>query len=189
MRMCVHNISAQILEDFVQTVRNFNETKRPRRSWGNGDFTDSYVLNWPIFMDRRGGSPARTLWYQPHPWVQEALDGSSLLANHERPKMFEWRENQLQPVPLFNPGDIVWVSFMVAYIVGGAQWYPDMRPVDFVKVGQVSGAVARAVDQHLETGNVVLLSDSDGEDDEDGIVRDDQQQHGVCLRCLASFVV
>lgn len=91
--------------------------------------------------------------------------------------MFALQESELKPIlecvpDEFVRGDLVWVSFMLAYIVGGAEWYPDMRPIDFVKVGHADRehAPSFALDQipasHLTSGKVVVSSvDSDDEDE------------------------
>lgn len=121
------------------------------------------------------------LWYELHPWIRSAVQSGGLLANPERPRMFAWESDELRSIQdcipdEFERGDIVWVSFMLAYIVGGAEWYPDMRPIDFVKVGHADKehAPSFALDQipanHLASGKVSVQSDSDS-DDEGNVTR------------------
>lgn len=94
--------------------------------------------------------------------------------------MFRWEKDELKPIrecipDEFMRGDLVWVSFMLAYIVGGAEWYPDMRPIDFVRVGHADKehAPSFALDQipanHLTSGKAILLSDTESDDEGDSV--------------------
>lgn len=90
--------------------------------------------------------------------------------------MFAYDDDELIPISNCDPdqycrGDVVWISFLLAYIVGGVEWYPDMRPIDYVKVGhveknaQVSVMLDAIPATHLASGKIQVSDDSESGDE------------------------
>lgn len=89
--------------------------------------------------------------------------------------MFSYENDELVPIQQCIPdqfcrGDVVWMSFMLAYIIGGAEWYPDMRPIDYVKIGHLekSASVSITLESlpatHLASGKIRVSNDSDSDE-------------------------
>ena len=81
-----------------------------------------------------------------HDWVRRAVEGSSLYrANPARPVIRAVENGRLKDIKHANPdylqfGDIVALTFMVAYIEGRYDWFPQYHVVDIVRVATSDSA-------------------------------------------------
>lgn len=162
----------------MSTLTGFNAIGRPRRKWGDGTFSDSFSTEYSIFKTSTPAATMRPLSYVLHPWVRSAMDQPGVVANPEKPRMFALQDDELVPVGLdgkegnFERGDVVWMSFILGYIVGGSEWYPDLRPIDYVRVGHVSTGHPAGGGMHheeairLATGKVTMSGSNHDSDDE-----------------------
>lgn len=88
--------------------------------------------------------------YDVHPWVADALLRSdSFVANPGRPICMSFDSGTLVTVPAskgYRRNDVLWVSFTLTFVVGPDNWGPEHRPIDVIRVGQLSGIVGTRVD-------------------------------------------
>ncbi|OJT14310.1 hypothetical protein TRAPUB_9171 [Trametes pubescens] len=136
-------------ENHVKSQPGFNRLNKPRRKWqeGEGSFDSSYIFVAPMFLRRGLPSTAhkeQAIGYPLHPWIAAATaPGKPFFANPDRPVVFEVVDGTLKDInectpPALQYGDLVWISFVVEFIVGGAAWNPNFIPVEIVRVGSVS---------------------------------------------------
>ncbi|KAI9061994.1 hypothetical protein FKP32DRAFT_1574797 [Trametes sanguinea] len=138
----------QAFEDHVQANATFNKAKKPRRAWqdGNGDYMSTFVMSSQVFVRRTRLTSHREkdIDYELHPWIAEVTKGKgAYFANPDKPKLFELRGDELQPIdectpPYLRKGDLVWISFSVEFIPGSDAWSTTFVPYEIVRVGAIS---------------------------------------------------
>lgn len=97
-----------------------------------------------------------------------------MVANPELPTILEYVNGQLKKLTpedchYFRSGDIVWFSFTLTFDFNASSWMPQYKPLDFVRVGNVSitpnsteeYSVAREIGSsfHSLDSGPVMLSD------------------------------
>ncbi|KAJ6507217.1 hypothetical protein C8R47DRAFT_966739, partial [Mycena vitilis] len=177
---------AQLLEKHVQSLKGFNKYKKDRRHWQEGDtpfsrrrfiFSSRLVVRTSPMNTKEGPPPLPP--YKLHPWLQDALKAQKYqiwMANPEMPAILDLVDGKLEMLKpttsrYFKNGDIVWFSFALSFDVNSANWMPEFKPLDFIRVGALPWASDSSTDfnaaesvgsayQSLPLGAVSLL---DGE--------------------------
>ncbi|KAI0710049.1 hypothetical protein C8Q76DRAFT_695180 [Earliella scabrosa] len=132
------------LDNFVAEVPGFNPTGTMRREWQSGagfGTTSRFWMKVPMFVRNKDGERKPPAARHLHPWVVNADRKSrAYRANVARPEVYGLT-NQGYPVDIrkcentrLEKGDAVAFSFTVVYVVGGKDWYPQLLPVDLVRV-------------------------------------------------------
>lgn len=114
-----------------------------------GDRTENtrFNISVPLFSKRSpftNSKPSQTS-YKPHPWIFDAVkDSARWMVNPDRPSLMVLKKEDLIELskdtrPKFSPGDVIWYSFTLSFIVGSTFWYPEYRPIELVRVGELSG--------------------------------------------------
>ncbi|KAI0715442.1 hypothetical protein C8Q76DRAFT_597221, partial [Earliella scabrosa] len=131
------------MDEFMAEVPGFNVNGLPRREWQSGAGVGSTFRYWmkvPMFVRLKSGEPKPSPPSHLHRWVINADKRSrAYRANAARPEVYGLQG--LHPidirkcdVPFLERGDAVAFSFTVAYVVGSKDWYPQLLPVDIVRV-------------------------------------------------------
>ena len=112
-----------------------NRTRREFMSGTESRFTAKFWMQCPMFLpvvaSVKPPPPAHL-----HPWVIAADRASYSYRANPRPPVVYGRKNGL-PVPIQDcqpdhlcPGDVVAVTFTVAYLLTNKEWYPQYQPVE-----------------------------------------------------------
>ncbi|KAJ7157064.1 hypothetical protein C8R43DRAFT_883382, partial [Mycena crocata] len=175
--------AARIVEDHVTGLENFNRNKKPRRNWQdlhNEYARKRFILSARLFIYKTPyNSKEGQLYHAPyklHPWVDAGLRAQKdpeWIPNPDKPSIADYIDgniNILKPTTYqyFSKGDIVRFSFVVVFGIQTNYWQPDFKPLEFVRVGRITGSSENRVEhsvedeveaayQSLTAGNVVLL--------------------------------
>lgn len=125
----------------------FNSGKWPRKTWQSGEvLSDSkcFIVTAPMFARKTlYARMSKKLRYKLHPWVEEALkDNDKLVPSPDCPHCMVWEDGNLLDLddsdrPQLEKYDIMWISFTLAFYVGGETWGPEYRPMDLIRVGHM----------------------------------------------------
>ncbi|KAJ7603538.1 hypothetical protein DFH06DRAFT_1151810 [Mycena polygramma] len=177
--------AAQIVEDHVVAHKDFNKYNKPRRSWQNGSNRRRFVFASRLVIRKtpyntKDGKP-RAPQFPVHPWVEKTLkelNYTNWVPNPDIPRLHDYVEGKLDVVHpedsrYFSRGDVVWFSFALTFEIDGDSYYPEFKPLDFIRVvhgdaspetraeytmeAEVGGAY-----QSLTSGNITLLDDGEG---------------------------
>ena len=133
-----------MFENEVVKNTRFNKARHPRCTWQNGDQENMrrYVMTSRVFIPHKG--PQSSARPSDHPWLQRAVQnsGGQYVVNPRKPAVYEWVDNSLLDLaesdrPQFDPGDIIWMSFTVGFNIGNEEWWPDVIPIEFIRVGRL----------------------------------------------------
>jgi len=81
--------------------------------------------------------------YDIHPWIVNGLrEDKRFIPNPQRPAYLEYSQGKMTALqdtnrPNFMRGDIVLVSFMLGFTVARDCWYPEMIPLEIIRVGEL----------------------------------------------------
>ncbi|KAI0684414.1 hypothetical protein C8Q76DRAFT_636623, partial [Earliella scabrosa] len=152
------------MDNFVGEVPGFNPTGIMRREWQSGagfGTTSRFWMKVPMFVRNREGERKLPAARHLHPWVVNADRKSrAYRANIARPEIYGVT-TQGNPIDIrkcensrLEKGDVVAFSFTVVYVVGGKDWYPQLLPVDLVRVKErtpsAGGALKTDVVENME---------------------------------------
>lgn len=145
------------MDDYISSRTGFNRTNRIRRAWQRGgDNRGSFsfrsrlfVANTP-FRARAAKVPLESL----HHWISDALKGQTqqeFLANPDRPKFYNCVDGkplrlEENNAGIYEPGDIVWMTFKMMYNIGTTYWSPELEPLEFMRVGRLQDSLPTALD-------------------------------------------
>ena len=113
--------------------------RREYQSGNNSDFTNRYRLSAPMFLHHKEGTKKPRTPSHLHRWVLEADRRSRRYrANPARPGVFSWERGRFRDIckckpNALKPGDVVWFTFTVTFIIG-KEWWPEFSPVELVRV-------------------------------------------------------
>lgn len=153
----------------------FNRSHRPRSSWQSDPHAiRHFVMSAPVFAQKTPfNGQDDPLPYELHPWILAALkDKLNLVANPKKPSVLAFESDELRTVEdsalgELTEGNIIWVSFTVAYAIGRKDWHLEIRPIELVQVGCVidpgpsitdASAYAETERAPLRIGRVSLLN-------------------------------
>uniref|UniRef100_A0A8H8CFA2 Uncharacterized protein n=1 Tax=Psilocybe cubensis TaxID=181762 RepID=A0A8H8CFA2_PSICU len=154
----------KIFEDHVCRQPGFNKGNRPRRPWQNGRSStnrDKYIINTRVFANRSAFNTKEggeyKVPYEVHPWLKEGITRfpeAHQIPNPDRPKYFEFTENRISSLadsnePTFKQGDIIWMTFKLGFVVTGGYWWPEIIPIEFVRVGKLPEQIHSKADHSL----------------------------------------
>ncbi|KAI0352255.1 hypothetical protein OH77DRAFT_811174 [Trametes cingulata] len=149
-------------EAHIASTKGFNRTGKKRRTWQDGtSYSSSYIMSSAIFV-RRSNAKSQDIAkfpYELHPSIKKALDANpAYIANPNRPRMFELHAGQLRDIkeshpPYIAKGDLVWISFAVEFVIGGAAWNTTFIPYEIVRVGTLSADLMAGGQQTEGTSN------------------------------------
>jgi hypothetical protein len=95
-----------------------------------------------------------------HPWmVAELKSNVKWMVNPDHPHSMEFKDDTLTSLEChsfkgFSPGDLIWVSFTLSFVIGPKFWSPEYRPMDLVRVGHLNKPEARRSGLELEIAEV-----------------------------------
>ncbi|KAH9885290.1 hypothetical protein C8Q73DRAFT_620348, partial [Cubamyces lactineus] len=133
-----------MLEDYMCTVKDFNPTNLKRRDYQSGqdpNFTKRYWMRTPMFIRMNKGEPKPRTPSYIHEWVVEAERRATVYhANPARPAVLALEDGVVRDIRKCEPdsltrGDVVVVTFTVSFVVAAASWFPQLLPIEFVRVG------------------------------------------------------
>ncbi|KAI0350510.1 hypothetical protein OH77DRAFT_1430978, partial [Trametes cingulata] len=134
-------------EKYVQEGTGFNRSKKQRRAWQNGSDAKQtvYVLSSQMFFKRTPFTSRKeaSISYPLHPWIEEAMKNTPYFANPDRPSILELQGDQLVDItkcdpPALAPGDLVWISFSVEFVIGVNFWNTTFTPYEIIRIGTVT---------------------------------------------------
>ena len=137
------NVMRQTMDSYVadQAAWGINRTRREFMSGKEHRFSGKFWMQSPMFLPVAGSAkppPPPNL----HPWVIAADRASYSYRANPRPPIVYGRKDG-EPVPISEcqpdhicPGDVVAVTFTVAYILTEREWYPQYQPVEIYVLKQ-----------------------------------------------------
>lgn len=154
---CQTSLSAQKMESVIKSKEGFNPDRRNRRPYQMP--TDSaennrFVISSPLFMRQNvfnNSKPIKTD-YVPHAWLNKAIsEQPGWMVNPNRPRLLAYSGKKLTELndagsrssSNFTPGDVVWKSFTLSYVIGPTFWAPEYRPLELICVGHLSNPEGR----------------------------------------------
>lgn len=94
--------------------------------------TQRFIMTCPMFSSTKYKIRAEAP-YKVHHWIADGLqDSEDLFPNPDRTAYLQYDRGEIKEISQFAPGDVVWVSFTVAYSVGRG---PEFCPIELIKVG------------------------------------------------------
>ncbi|PIL23937.1 hypothetical protein GSI_13688 [Ganoderma sinense ZZ0214-1] len=136
-----------ILDDYMKTVKGFNSTSLPRRSYMSGQdpkYRSRFWMQTPIFLRREPDKDGANIDHL-HPWVVQADHQSKLFrANPDRPRVWVKDGDKILPISECDPsvlqrGDLVAISFTITYHITKTNWFLQYHPVDVLVLRQTEG--------------------------------------------------
>ncbi|KAI1783927.1 hypothetical protein LXA43DRAFT_902658 [Ganoderma leucocontextum] len=139
------------LEELVQKNSEFNKVCRPRRNWQRGDsgYNATFTLSAQMFVRPYGYNLQKLQHpsYVVHPRVRDAVKPSGtgkpeFYPNPYRPESWDCTNGRMTRIanaspPFLQPGDIVWMSFFVEFIIGTNSWATQFTPRHFIRVATI----------------------------------------------------
>ncbi|KAI0683479.1 hypothetical protein C8Q76DRAFT_570374, partial [Earliella scabrosa] len=131
-----------IFEEHIIWKPDFNPRCVPRRGSQSGVSTQQnrFWMRTPMFVRRTRGEGDVPCPAHIHDWVRKAAETSTMYRpNPARPVIRAVENGRLKDIENAHPnylqfGDAVALTFMVAYIEGRFDWYPQYHVVDIVRV-------------------------------------------------------
>lgn len=70
----------------------------------------------------------------------------NFIPNPDRPRYYDLSNGILKNlddtnVPYFERNDLVWMAFKLGFVVTGDQWWPEIIPIELVRVGKVASQI------------------------------------------------
>jgi len=133
------------LEKLALSKPGFNRGNRKRRQWQDGKVQTNrqkYIFASKMFVKNNGDGKVP---YDVHPWVLDAVadqkDGQKWKPNPEKTKILSYANDIMMPIgfsnePVLRRGDVVWISFKMAFGTVGDFWGPEIIPLEIIKVGK-----------------------------------------------------
>lgn len=144
----------QMFEEHISSNKDFNHGKRPRRLWQDGinGPTDKYIVNAKVFLQcGKEESRSHKIPYDVHPWLspfmfQDSSPNPAYIPNPDRPKFYDCSNGVLRRLedtnePNLDRNDLVWMSFKLGFVVTGEHWWPEIIPIEFMRVGKVASQI------------------------------------------------
>ena len=144
----------------MKTLKGFNESNLPRRSYLSGTdpkYRTRFWMQTPVFIRRTpkdSSSPVTHL----HEWVNQVdRDSKVFRANPDRPRIWMKAGGRTVPISerslgMLQRGDTVAVSFTMTYHLTLVNWFAQFHPVDIVLLqegqGDATDYSAPALDLH-----------------------------------------
>ncbi|KII93655.1 hypothetical protein PLICRDRAFT_171382 [Plicaturopsis crispa FD-325 SS-3] len=159
------------LETLTRAYDVFTNKMRPRRSWQTLSGA-RFQMSCPLFAKKTPWNESmlkdHRYSYPIHPWIREAAEESTeFIPSLVSPAKFLSYENgEMIPLsdsayPDLNPGDTVWISMTIAYIAGQKDWFPEINPIEIVRVHRAELASSRGSSNRLtdqDASSVVPLT-------------------------------
>jgi hypothetical protein len=119
-------------------------------------------MGFPLFTRKNAFNMSKptTSDYTPHPWLMNAVkEAPAWMPNPIRPRKMAFKDECLISLqddtdPEFSPGDIIWFSFTLSFVIGPIWWTPEYRPMDFIRVGHLNKPEEHHSGLDLELANV-----------------------------------
>ncbi|KAI0709401.1 hypothetical protein C8Q76DRAFT_625601 [Earliella scabrosa] len=154
----------KMLDAYMATVPGFNSAEVDRRRWQSGGsnfLNNTFWMTVPMFLRRSEGKKKPPPPTHLHPWVIQAAKRSrQYQANPARPNVRAIEKGKLSDIGQCTPnvlqrGDAVAIRFMVSYVEGFNDWYPQYSLVDVIRV---CGVEPTAVPKKKPVENVLKVS-------------------------------
>jgi len=140
---------SQKLETDIMKNPTFKKWARTRRPWQNGDPGERsrYTIASKIFTFKPNDNNQSIEDLIPddtHAWIESAcIESAMYIPNPERPSLYELQGTSLVDLyksgrPKFDAGDIIWMSFNVAFNIFKGSWASEIIPMELVRVGHLS---------------------------------------------------
>jgi len=149
------------LENHAIGLPGFNKGNRTRRTWQDGkgiDKRQKFIFASSIFARRtpynsKEGESYKVS-YDVHPWISSAVEtDQNYIPNPEKPRVLDYTDGVLSKIefcnqPELKKGDIVWISFKVAFGFTKAGWGPEFVPLEFVCVGRLPENISATMESN-----------------------------------------
>ncbi|KII93843.1 hypothetical protein PLICRDRAFT_171548 [Plicaturopsis crispa FD-325 SS-3] len=133
-----------VIESLALNEEGISHVGRPRRTWQSG-IQDRFQMTSQLFMNKapwnENAVAQNKIPYDLHPDILDAVENSNeyVPTITEPARFLAWEGGQLIPLkdsvqPDLVRGDIVAISFTVAFVVGKTYWWPEISPHSIVKV-------------------------------------------------------
>ncbi len=174
--MKLHSLTAhavQIVDEYMEKYPGFNPASLLRRKWQGGIAGPQhrFWMRSPMFLRFPENEPKPVPPRNVHRWVQIAHEKSHLyIANPACPAVRSIEAGRLKHISKCSPtfleyGDVVTVTFMMTYVEGRFDWYPQYHIVDVVRVRHsvfhTSAVSARMTAPSIDTSIRAALSDGE----------------------------
>ncbi|KAF6756113.1 hypothetical protein DFP72DRAFT_1066927 [Ephemerocybe angulata] len=154
------------MEEWGKTKGGFSTENKSRNPWNSPLAVSSqgkFTVSSPLFQKRTGFNVTDDKYvvdYDVHPWVANACVpfNPSWVPNPNLARFMHRRKNDvLIPIerssnPKLVPGDIVVLTFKVAFSAAGTYWQMSFMPVQAIRMGQIDGRILGKVGD-LENNN------------------------------------
>ena len=133
-----------MLDEYVHALDGFDKGEGQRKEYqGGDDLPWRYWMRCPMFLRVNEGDPKPPPPSYLHQWVINADRRSrQYRANPARPGVFALDGETLHEIrkcspPLLQRGDVVLVTFTIAFVSSKSSWYTQVVPLDLVRVASV----------------------------------------------------
>ncbi|TFK18560.1 hypothetical protein FA15DRAFT_575674, partial [Coprinopsis marcescibilis] len=141
-------VALDIINEWIQTIPDFNPTHKPMKQWQSSkEFNTNYryIVGSKLFARRTPYNFVKNKYvvpYDVHPWIEgnSAPHNDEFIPNPERVTYYDGTDGTLKPLkksvpPSYNPGDIIKMTFKIAFIFGAEKWWTEVVPIQLIRVG------------------------------------------------------
>ncbi|KAF6747812.1 hypothetical protein DFP72DRAFT_585671 [Ephemerocybe angulata] len=143
------------LEEWGKTKGDFSTEGKSRNPW-NSPYAvatqNRFTVASPLFQKRTGFNVTDDKYvvdYEVHPWVEKACvpHNPSWVPNPNLARFMHRRHNDVlvdilkSSNPKLVPGDLVVMTFKIAFSASGTYWQMSFAPIQVIRMGQIAEAV------------------------------------------------
>ncbi|KAH6918562.1 hypothetical protein BKA70DRAFT_1416554 [Coprinopsis sp. MPI-PUGE-AT-0042] len=140
--------NVEVIEACIQKDDGFNHFQRPKYTWQdpeNSSTNHRYIFSSRVFSKRTpyncSSDGKYSVPYTVHPWIKAACEASEKkwVPCKDKSRLLVYKDKRFQELaranpPYFEKGDIVWMSFVIAFTMQTSSWMMSLQPLEFVRV-------------------------------------------------------
>ncbi|KAH6909023.1 hypothetical protein BKA70DRAFT_1426173 [Coprinopsis sp. MPI-PUGE-AT-0042] len=139
----------KVIEATVHENEVFNRFRRPKYTWQEPDNPTTnhcYIFSSRVFSKRTiyncSSDGIYTVPYKVHPWIKAACSAP---------------DKKWASPPYFEKGDVVWMSFVIAFTMQTSSWTLSLQPLEFVRVATTDPPVTGPNNQSTDMTDLLNL--------------------------------